>query len=96
RIVKSKTATTGEILSLLTKKSLIATDVHHRFYDELDESYLLSGFHSARSNGIGSAVFDVRILGQTHNASRNQRANYLLGAVLSSDIQLLENFLEPN
>lgn len=96
RIVKSKTATTGEILSLLTKKSLIATDVHHRFYDEIDESYLLSGFHSARSNGIGSAVFDVRILGQTHNASRNQRANYLLGAVLSSDIQLLENFLEPN
>ncbi|MFW5889623.1 MAG: hypothetical protein ACOCUD_04525, partial [Bacillota bacterium] len=46
---------------------------------------------AARKNRLSRTLFSVRILGQFTNTTQNQRANYLMGAILYEDIKAILN-----
>lgn len=91
RISGSITTMTGELMEFLTKKSILADSLNENFTDSLDESALNLGAKDCASNGITRTVFSVRLLDMYTGYSRNQRANYLLGAVLENDLTAVRN-----
>lgn len=91
KIAGSITSMTGELLDLLTKESILADSVESQFVDELDRNSLVLGARTAKENGLGRTAFAVRLLGMYSDFTRNQRANFLLGAVLENDIHALVN-----
>lgn len=86
------TTITGELLECITTGTVIADSVGREFVreDAYDCRMVLAGFDASRSGGIGRAAFCVRILGQFAGKDHQQLANYLLGAVLASDVQTLK------
>ncbi len=91
KIEGSITSITGELLELLTKNSILADSLDADFTESLDEEALSLGAQACAVNGIGRTAFSVRLLGMFTDYSRNQRANYLLGAVLENDIKAIKN-----
>lgn len=85
------TSMTGELLSLLTKSSILAGDVKGVFAQEaaLSEEYLLAGYRAARDQGLGKAAFGTRLLRLFAGAPTEALTSYLLGAVLESDVKAL-------
>ncbi len=90
QIVGSLTSMTGELLDLLTKQSILADSLDEKFATEIDPEMIILGAKTAKQNGLGRTAFSVRLLDMYTNKSRNQRANYLLGAVLETDLQALK------
>jgi 2-dehydro-3-deoxygalactonokinase len=52
---------------------------------------LLAGAQSAQTIGLGRTCFNVRTLDQFTIYQRNDRANFLLGAILGADLLTLKN-----
>lgn len=86
-ITACATTIAGELLDVLSQQTLIAQSVEHRFASEIDEEYLFKGADACNQVGLTRAVFSVRILDLFTSATANQRANFLLGAVLCCDLQ---------
>jgi 2-dehydro-3-deoxygalactonokinase len=89
QIVASATSMTGELLALLTKESLLTDSLSGEFADHLEPAQLLAGSRAAEKSGLANAAFQVRLLQQFEHLTKNQRANYLLGAVLYEDLSAL-------
>lgn len=91
RISGSITTMTGEMLEFLTKKSILAAALDEEFSDFLDEEAVKLGAKTSATNGLNRTAFSVRLLKMYTDYSRNQRANYLLGAVFANDIKAIKN-----
>ncbi|MDT3393612.1 MAG: 2-dehydro-3-deoxygalactonokinase [Bacillota bacterium] len=91
RILGSITSMTGELLDMITKDSIIADSVEGKFADSLEEQPLLLGSQTTKIHGLGQAAFSSRLLGMFTPYTRNQIANYVLGAVLANDVQAIKN-----
>jgi 2-dehydro-3-deoxygalactonokinase len=91
RIAGSITSMAGELISLLTKDSILSDSLNSEFSDDLDEDALILGAKSCEFNGLGRAAFAVRLLDLYTEYTRNQLANYLLGVVLQNDIQAIKS-----
>ncbi|GKX55725.1 2-dehydro-3-deoxygalactonokinase [Leminorella grimontii] len=91
RIAGCATTVAGELLDVLTHQTILANSLEHRFADDIDDEYLLKGADACRDVGIARSCFSVRILDLFTSASVNQRANFLLGAVLYSDLLAIKN-----
>lgn len=87
------TSISGELLSVITNNTIIADAVGHRFVsaDTYDKTYLLAGYRNAAATGLGRACFSCRILNQFTEKDPDKLANYILGAVLESDVAALKN-----
>jgi len=85
QIVGCATTLAGELLQAITQ-SLGAA-----FADELVPAMVLAGAAAAQQTGLARACFSVRTLAQFTGTERNERANFLLGAVLSGDLLALKN-----
>lgn len=90
QIAGSITSMAGELISLLTKDSILSDSLGHDFSDELDTETLLMGAKSCEKNGLGRAAFTVRLLDLYTDFTRNQMANYLLGVVLQNDVTAIK------
>ena len=90
-IAGSITSMAGELISLLTKDSILSDSLNNEFSDELDEDSLVSGAKACESDGLGRSAFAVRLLDLYTGYTRNQLANYLLGVVLQNDIQAIKS-----
>jgi 2-dehydro-3-deoxygalactonokinase len=90
KIAGSITSMAGELISLLTKDSILSDSLKHNFSDELDVKTLALGAESCAKNGLGRAAFTVRLLDLYTNYTRNQMANYLLGVVLQNDVTAIK------
>ncbi|MDK9361920.1 2-dehydro-3-deoxygalactonokinase [Lelliottia wanjuensis] len=90
RITACATSMTGELLDLLTRQSLLAASLESRFSHSPDTDYLLKGAQSCRESGLTRACFSVRLLDLFTRATHDQKAGWLLGAALSTDIQTLK------
>jgi 2-dehydro-3-deoxygalactonokinase len=86
RITACVTTLAGELLNVITGNTILASTVGNSFAHELDESMLLEGARCCSDVGLGRACFSVRILEQFGGTTTEQRANFLLGAVLAQDI----------
>ena len=81
----------GELLAVLTNNTILTQSLGNQFAHQLDEEYLLQGAESCKNVGLARSCFLVRILSMFSQATENQVANYLLGAVLYSDILTMKN-----
>jgi 2-dehydro-3-deoxygalactonokinase len=90
RITACVTTLAGELLDVITGHTILASAVANSFAHELDEAMLLEGARCCAAVGLGRACFSVRILEQFGGTTAEQRANFLLGAVLGQDIFALK------
>jgi 2-dehydro-3-deoxygalactonokinase len=88
RLTGCLTSLAGEILSLLTTQSILADAVKHGFIttENYDVKEMLAGFRTARETSLSRAAFSTRIMNQFVAEHPSTCANFLLGAVLESDV----------
>ncbi|MES2071140.1 MAG: 2-dehydro-3-deoxygalactonokinase [Pseudomonadota bacterium] len=91
RIVGCATTIAGELLQAITQHSLLKKSLDGDFAEDLHPEMLLAGAAAAQRTGLARACFSVRTLEQFTDTQRNERANFLLGAVLSGDLLALKN-----
>lgn len=91
RIVGCTTTIAGELLQAITQHSLLKKSLGGDFAEELHPEMLLAGAAAAQRTGLARACFSVRTLEQFTDTQRNERANFLMGAVLSGDLLALKN-----
>jgi len=83
------TTMAGEILMELTRSSIISDSLGSGYVEKIEEKWLDTGAESAKKVGISRASFSVRILDLFTEATVNQKANYLLGAIIATDMKAL-------
>lgn len=91
QIVGCATTLAGELLQAITQHTLISQSLDHGFAEQLAPEMLLAGAAAAQQTGLARACFSVRTLGLFAKTGRDERANFLLGAVLSGDVLALKN-----
>lgn len=91
RIAGSITTIAGELLAAITHNTLIANALDKSFASHIEPEALLAGARHGRRVGLGRACFQVRLLDLFTELTVNQKANFLLGAVLADDIAALDN-----
>lgn len=91
RILGCATTIAGELLQAISQHTLIRQSVDGEFAESLVPKMLLAGAAAAQKTGLARACFSVRTLGQFGAVERNERANFLMGAVLSGDLLALRN-----
>ncbi len=85
------TTIAGELLDVITQRTILASSLKHRMTDSIDAPVLLDGAKSCQDVGLARSCFSVRILDMFGDLTDNQKANFLLGAVLHDDIQAIKN-----
>jgi 2-dehydro-3-deoxygalactonokinase len=90
RITACLTTLAGELLDNISRHTILASAVGNAFVHELDTAMLLEGARCSALIGLSRACFSVRILEQFSKTTAEQRANFLLGAVLAQDVFALK------
>ena len=82
------TSLAGELLSMLTTQSILADAVQRSFVTVADyrPELVVRGFRTARKTSLARAAFSTRIMNQFVTKDPADCANFLLGAVLESDV----------
>ena len=91
RITGCITTISGELLDVITKNTILASSLDHGFADSIDAGALMKGAENCASVGLSRCCFSVRILDVFKGMTQNQLRNFLLGAVLQTDILALKN-----
>lgn len=91
RITGCITTLAGELLEIITHKTILADALHNSFADTMDEAMLLKGASFSSQVGLGRTCFMIRILDLFSDLTVNEKANILLGAVLGSDLLAMKN-----
>jgi len=91
RINACATTLAGELLQTISQNTILAKSLDNKFADAINPDMLLAGAALAGRTGFGRACFSIRILEQFMPCDTNDRANFLLGVVLSADLLALKN-----
>lgn len=91
RITGCVTTLAGELMYVITHNTILAQSLESSFATAISPEMLLAGAKSAQTIGLGRTCFNVRILDQFTIYERNDRANFLLGAILGADLLTLKN-----
>lgn len=91
RITGCATTLAGELLQVITRGTLISQSLGAGFAQTFSPEMVLAGAAAAQKTGLARACFSVRTLAQFTELQRDERANFLLGAVLSGDVLALKN-----
>lgn len=91
RITGCLTTITGELLDCITGHTIIADAVGRCFVSEdgYCREMVLRGFETGKTAGLARGAFAARILNQFGEKDKEKIANFLLGVVLSGDVQSL-------
>jgi 2-dehydro-3-deoxygalactonokinase len=94
-ILCSRTALTGELLSAITQHTILANTVA---LDEIEVDYdsWQEGLQCALQEGLGRALFLIRIDEQIGERNKSARTNFLLGALATLDLPLLRGAIRTN
>lgn len=85
------TTLAGELLAVLTNNTILANALDNSFVEKINEEFIIAGADYSRSVGLNRTCFTVRILDQFTAYTVNDKANFLLGAVLETDLTALKN-----
>lgn len=85
---------TGEMLYALQKDTILSSSLNSDLVQDVEESMLREGYLASEKYGLARALYHVRLLDLFKEKDENDRANYFLGAVLTSDLQVLQKRLE--
>lgn len=88
-IVGCVTTMAGEMLMELTRSSIISGSLEYSYAETMEEEWLMAGAEEAEKTGLNRTAFLVRIIDLFTEATVNQKANYLLGALLACDIKAI-------
>ena len=91
RISGCATTLAGELLQTITQNTLLAKSLNGDFARTIVPDMLRAGAALANRCGLSRACFSIRILEQYLPCDPNDRANFLLGVVLSADLTALKN-----
>ncbi len=86
RLTGCLTSVAGEMLSLLTRHSIVADAVKRSFVTEPDPEFLVRGFRASQRTSLARAGFLTRIVRLFVTDDPQKTASFLLGAVLENDI----------
>lgn len=89
QITGCETTMAGEILMQLTTSTIISESLNASYVYEIEKEWLEAGADEAEKSGINRTAFKVRILDLFTRSTANQRCNYLLGAIIATDIKAL-------
>lgn len=87
RIAGSRTTMTGEMIHAVQSSTLLAASVHQERPDAFDVEWVQRGVNTARAEGLGRALFCVRLLDHQGQGTPEKRLSYLYGAFLAQEIQ---------
>lgn len=92
KIVSFSTMLTGEMIASLSQGTILK-DAVDLSVAKINKEYLLLGYDYAKSAGINKALFKVRILKNSFNASKEEVYSFFVGIILCDDIL---NILKEN
>ena len=82
----------GELLSAVTLNTILAGAVGKQFAGaDYNRDMLLAGYRVARDTSFGRAAFSTRMLQMFIPSNEQDRASFLLGAVLQGDVEAVKN-----
>ncbi|GGF29932.1 hypothetical protein GCM10010954_31320 [Halobacillus andaensis] len=84
----------GEMLKAIRDQTIISDSLDEKLVEKIEPHYLFKGYDAARKVGATRSLYHVRLLQLFSELNDNERANYYAGAILSNDIQALEQMLE--
>lgn len=84
------TTMAGEMLSVVTHNTILSETLEHSFTKEIDKDFLMRGAIACQFHGLNRALFLIRVMSLNEKTTQNQLANFLLGVIVSSDIQTLK------
>lgn len=91
RISGCMTTLAGELLSVLTTETILASSLGKSFSETLNQEMVQQGADYATKSGLTRTCFTVRLLDLFTDASLNDRANFLAGAVVATDLLGVKN-----
>ena len=91
RITGFLSAIGGELLAAITTNTILSDAVHSGYVKsgEYDKKAVLRGYDMAKKTGLSRACFSIRVMNLFINRSAAQAENFLLGAVLQTDLYAL-------
>ena len=84
------TTIAGELLSVITNGTILASALNHSFATTVDEKMVLLGAAEVQAVGLNRTCFSVRILDQFTDLSYEEKASYLAGAVVGTDLMAIK------
>ncbi|MDQ0481133.1 2-dehydro-3-deoxygalactonokinase [Guptibacillus hwajinpoensis] len=85
------TSLAGEMISVITHNTIIANSVRKSFVEQFNKRFAVKGFEQCMRTGLNRTLFTIRILDQSTDSTTNEMANFLLGAVLATDLVAIKN-----
>lgn len=79
----------GETLQALQKQTILSDSLEEKLVETIDHDMLVKGYEAARQHGLTRSFYHIRLLHLFTELTANQRANYLVGAVIYNDLQAL-------
>lgn len=93
RITKCSTTLTGELLWALANETVLASSIPSTLISNIDKEYIMRGIAAVKKHGFSKTCFLTRIIDVFTNATANQRANFIAGAICYYDIKSIEDEL---
>lgn len=91
KITGCVTSLAGELVSAITHNTIIASSLEHSLASSFNEKMVVEGYKNGKKSGLNRMIFSIRIIDQFTDYSVNDKANFLLGVVLSSDLHAIKN-----
>lgn len=86
RISGCVTTMAGELLSVLTTDTILASSLGKSFTETIHREMILRGSECSRQQGLTRACFAVRLLDLFSDSSLDERANFLTGVIVATDL----------
>jgi 2-dehydro-3-deoxygalactonokinase len=91
KITSCVTSLAGELLSVITKNTILSNALEGSFVNQIDAHFILKGAQHARKVGLNRSCFTVRILDQFTSYSTQEKANFLAGIIFGTDLLAIKN-----
>lgn len=86
RITGFRTSVSGELIRAIAENTILSHSIGNVFPGKADATWLTEGFNFAGRNGLGGALFKVRVMANFAGVSPEKLYAFLTGAVLREDI----------
>lgn len=84
----------GELIHAVQSSTIISNSLKNGLIKEMDLVSLEEGYKATIFEGMTRALFRIRLLDLYSSFTENQRANFLLGSIISEDIRGLKYYLK--
>nr|PZN03414.1 MAG: 2-dehydro-3-deoxygalactonokinase [Bacillota bacterium] len=91
RIDSSVTTMGGELFSTISRNTILANSIPPELVTKAEREQLLRGARISERVGFGRGCFVTRVMDLLGDTEGNDRANFLLGAVIGQDIYAMKN-----